>query len=586
MQEQKNHIDIRERAVAYCRYEHEAQFRQEVESLLAEDNVEELFDRFYAHLSFGTGGLRGIIGGGYNRMNFFVVRRVSEGLARYLCRAQEGRLSAVISYDSRRFSRDFAEQAAAVFAAHGIHVYFFPSLRPTPELAFAIRRLSANCGIMITASHNPPNYNGYKVYWNDGSQIIPPHDQGILDEINSITEAMTAPDFSTVLQQGKVEYLDDETDDAFIAASRSVSICPELFEQENIRLAYTALHGTGSVIMEKLFADSNVELCIVPEQKEPDGEFPTVSSPNPEEATAMKMVLEYASKQGADLVLATDPDSDRLGLAISEAGGYRLLSGNQHGVLLVDYIFHRLAEQSKLPNNAVFANTIVTTDMQQRVLRDLSVSCRQTLTGFKNIADVMRELDHSGNLSDFIMGTEESYGYLIGCHVWDKDAFAAALLTVEMALFYRSKGQSILERLEELYRKHGYFEEETFSFYFAGEKGMQQMRGLMEGLRKVPAERLAGFHVQRILDVQHDVYILPSENKKLAGPGLPFSDVLRYEFNDGNWLAIRPSGTEPKLKVYISASREDDSQQSREEIRKQVIALRRELEKYVKDSIE
>jgi phosphoglucomutase len=532
------------RARDYIAKEKDAGFRAEVEKLLAADDVKALEDRFYRNLEFGTGGLRGVIGGGYNRMNTLVVKSATQGLANYVIKAAGGKkaLSAVIAYDSRHYSAEFAEAAALIFAANGIKAFLFSSLRPTPELSFAIRYLGCDTGIVVTASHNPPQYNGYKAYWNDGAQVIPPHDKGIIAEVNAVTDIKEMPK-DEALSKGLLAVIDKEIDEPYRAMVKSRLFRPALIKEKagEVKIVYTPLHGTGAFHVEKILGDLGLNIITVPEQREGNGDFPTVSFPNPEEAAALDMAIKLARKEQADVVMATDPDADRFGIAVrTTAGDYALVTGNQMGVLLEDYIFHSLKELGKLPAKPLMVNTIVTTGMQKRLAESYGAGCVEVLTGFKWIADVMRKCDSGEKAETFVFGTEESYGYLVENEVRDKDGVSAAALCAEMTLYWRSKGKSLLDRLEELYLICGYWQEMGISKYFQGPEGPGIMNGIMEEYRKNPPASLGGIKITKVRDIKN------------GAEGLPPSDVLQFFLEDGTIVSARPSGTEPKIKFYAT----------------------------------
>jgi phosphoglucomutase len=541
---------IAERAKDYIAREHDAGFRAEVEKLLAAEDWKELEDRFYRDLEFGTGGLRGVIGGGYNRMNTLVVKSATQGLASYLLKTfpeKAGKMSAAIAYDSRHYSVEFAEAAALVFAANGITASLFSSLRPTPELSFAIRKLGCDTGIVVTASHNPPKYNGYKAYWNDGSQVIPPHDVGIIEEVGKVK---TIKEISNqeALDKGLLKIIDREIDEAYQAMVKSRLFRPDLIKEKagEVKIVYTPLHGTGAMHVEKVLGDLGLKVITVPEQREGDGDFPTVSFPNPEEAAALDMAIKLGLKEKADVVMATDPDADRFGIAVpNKEGGFTLVTGNQMGVLLADYIFLSLKEFGRLPKDAAMINSIVTTGMQKKVAEYYGGECVECLTGFKWIADVMRKWEQGGaGAKSFVYGTEESYGYLVETEVRDKDGVSAAALTAEMTLYWRGKGMSLLDRLDALYAICGYWQELGISKYFQGPQGPAIMKGIMENYRKNPPAALGGIDVIKVRDIEH------------GADGLPPSDVLQFFLSDGTIVSARPSGTEPKIKFYASCRAE------------------------------
>jgi phosphoglucomutase len=539
---------ITERAKDYIAREKDASFRKEVEALLAAANFKELEDRFYRNLEFGTGGLRGVIGGGYNRMNTLVVKSATQGLATYLLKAfperarTPGSLSAVIAFDSRHYSVEFAEAAALIFAANGIKCWLFSSLRPTPELSFAIRHLDCDTGIVVTASHNPPQYNGYKAYWVGGAQVIPPHDKGIIAEVNAVTE-IKEMGRKEALEKGLLAVIDKEIDEPYQAMVRSRLFRPDLIKEKGgeVKIVYTPLHGTGALHVESVLGSLGLKVITVPEQREGNGDFPTVSFPNPEEAAALEMAIKLGIKEKADVVMATDPDADRFGVAVPSGTGseFTLVTGNQMGALLADYIFLSLKETGKMPPKPAMINSIVTTGMQKRVAEHYGARCFECLTGFKWIADVMAKCEKDGSAS-IVFGTEESYGYLVENEVRDKDGVSAAALTAEMTIYWRSKGKSLLDRLNELYGICGYWEEIGISKYFQGPEGPAIMQGIMEGYRKNPPKSLGGIEVERVRDLKN------------GAEGLAPSDVLQFFLKDGTVVSARPSGTEPKIKFYAS----------------------------------
>lgn len=553
---------IRDRAQTYVTQEQNSDFRSEVERLLSDESgTQELADRFYTDLEFGTGGLRGVIGGGYNRMNTFVIRRATTGLARYVSRfvaserGENAQPSAVIAYDCRRYSDVFALEAARVLCSHGIKTYLFSGLRPTPELSFAVRTLGADTGIVVTASHNPPQYNGYKVYWNDGSQVVAPHDTGIIGEVQAVTDIpgiLTAEDAQ---KQGLLEYIDSTIDDQFIDMVVKQVIRPELFTAyaASLGIVYTPLHGTGAMLMERVFEELGISIDTVPSQRMPDGEFPTVKSPNPEEGEALKAAIEQAKETGAELVLGTDPDSDRLGIAVrSGENDFTLITGNQLGVLLADYILGSLAALDRLPEKPAFVKTIVTTELQRVVAEHHGAQVFDTLTGFKHIAALIRSFEANPGTWNYVMGDEESYGYMIGTEVRDKDAITAAVLTTEMALYHESTGSSVLKRLHELYEQFGYYEERTISAVFPGQDGIATMKGLMEQFRSSPPTEWGGEQVVALRDYQRRITRSIPDGEEEQNIDLPSSNVLQFELLDGSRVSVRPSGTEPKIKFYAS----------------------------------
>jgi phosphoglucomutase len=545
---------ITERAKDYINREKDAGFHGEVEKLLAAEDWKELEDRFYQNLEFGTGGLRGVIGGGYNRMNTLVVKSATQGLANYVRRAFPEKasktgdkgLSAAIAFDSRHYSTEFAEAAALIFAANGIKAYLFSAMRPTPELSFAIRHLGCDTGIVVTASHNPPKYNGYKAYWNDGAQVIAPHDKGIIAEVNAVTEIKELSR-EEALKTGMLCIIDKEVDEPYKAMVKIKMFRPSLIKEKagEVEIVYTPLHGTGALHVEGVLGDLGLKVITVPEQREGNGNFPTVAFPNPEEAAALDMAIKLGIKEKADVVMATDPDADRFGIAVPDsAGNFTLVTGNQMGTLLGDYIFLSLKETGKMPDKPLMVNTIVTTGMQKRVAAGYGVECVEVLTGFKWIADIMRKCDSGEKAGTFLYGTEESYGYLVENEVRDKDGVSAAALTAEMTLYWRNKGKSLLDRLNELYIEYGYWQELGISKYFQGPEGTGIMQGIMEEYRRNPPATLGGIKVLKVRDI------------KDGADGLPPSDVLQFFLEDGTIVSARPSGTEPKIKFYATCCAE------------------------------
>ncbi|MCL2183330.1 MAG: phospho-sugar mutase [Chitinispirillia bacterium] len=549
---------LTKKANDYISLEKDPFFRGQVEKLLAEQDWAELNDRFYTDLEFGTGGLRGVIGGGFNRMNMFTVSRATQGLANYIVKAVPAGASAVIAYDSRKFSDSFALQAALVLAANGIKTYLFTSLRPTPELSFAVRQFGASAGIVVTASHNPSEYNGYKVYWNDGCQVTAPHDTDIIKEVLAVGDAVRVIEKDAALSSGKLVMVDKEVDVPFIDMVKSCAIRPKLLKDggKDLKVVYTPLHGTGAVPVDTALREMGVNVIFVEEQREPDGDFPTVDYPNPEEASAMKLSLDLAQKVGADLVLGTDPDADRLGTAAPDNGKYVLITGNQLGALLADYIFSACKEMGKMPARPAFIKTIVTTELQRLIADDYGAASFDVLTGFKYIGEKIREFETGSEGYKYMFGGEESYGYLVNTSCRDKDAVSASTMTVEMALYHKSHGRTLHDQLRAIWKKYGYFREALISKTFKGESGLNTMKGLMEKLRKNPPALFAGQKVSLVKDYSDGTTFTPSANSREKNIGLPSSNVLQFVLEDGSIVTVRPSGTEPKIKFYISCRSE------------------------------
>ncbi len=573
---------LSQKAKDYISLEQDPFFRGQVEQLLEKQDWTELNDRFYTDLAFGTGGLRGVIGGGYNRMNPFTVRRATQGLANYIKKAVPAeKASAVIAYDSRNFSDHFALQAALVLAANGIKTYLFTSLRPTPELSFAVRQLKATTGIVVTASHNPPEYNGYKVYWDDGAQVVAPHDTGIIKEVRAVTNDISVVTKEDALASGSLVMIDKEVDGPFIQMVKDQSIRPALVKEKgkDLKVVFTPLHGTGTMPVETALKDMGIEVIFVEEQKKPDGNFPTVKYPNPEEASAMKLSLDLARKVGADLVLGTDPDADRLGIAAPDKGDYVLITGNQLGALLADYIFSSRKEMGKLPAKPAFVKTIVTTELQRLIAQEYGALIYDTLTGFKYIGEKIREFESEENGPSYVFGGEESYGYLVNTEVRDKDAVSAATMTAEMTLYHRTQGRTLLDQLRIIWKKYGYFQEALISKTFKGESGLKTMNELMEKLRKNPPAVFAGKKVLAVKDYREGTTFDPSAGTTEKNINLPSSNVIQFILEDESVVTARPSGTEPKIKFYASCRSEKGMElnQAMDVVAKKIEAISAEL---------
>ncbi len=554
-----NEQEILERANQYISEEKDESFRSEVEALVAKKDMAELEDRFYQSLEFGTGGLRGVMGGGTNRMNTLNISKATQGLATYIIKAfpeeaKAGTLSACIAYDSRNNHDKFSDITARVFAANGIKAYLFTGMRPTPELSFAIRKLGCKTGVVVTASHNPPKYNGYKAYWADGAQVVEPHDKGIIDEVNAVKEVKLISR-EDAIKQGKLVLIDKEIDNKFHAMIKAELYRPDLIKEKasSVKVVYTPLHGTGAMHVEKVLGDLGLNVITVPEQREGDGNFPTVEKPNPEEAPALKMSVELAKKEKADVVMATDPDADRFGTAFPDKdGNYVLVSGNQMGALLADYVLLSKKEFNKMPANPVLIRSIVTSPFVDAIAKSYGVTAREVLTGFKWIAFEEGEMEKAGK-EHYVFGLEESYGYLVETACRDKDGVSAAAMCAEMTLYWASKGKSLLEHLNDLYKKHGYFEDRAISRYFEGISGPKIMGGIMTRLRTEGLTSLGGKKVLTIRDVQQQVSFDPANPSKKEKLPFPKSNVLQFFLEGGTIVSARPSGTEPKIKFYINS---------------------------------
>ncbi|WP_411348158.1 phospho-sugar mutase [Paenibacillus sp. WLX2291] len=522
------------------------QTKQELQSL--DGQVSELEDRFYRDLEFGTGGLRGVIGAGSNRMNSYTVGRATQGLAEYILSVHngEGKPSVVIAHDSRHFSPEFSLEAALVLAGNGIVAKLFPSLRSTPELSFAVRNLKATGGIVITASHNPPEYNGYKVYNNNGGQLVPDEAEQVIAKIRDIDSFASIKRISReeAEQQGLLVWLGNDEDEAFLDAVTSISVNRELLAGDagqNLNIIYTPLHGTGNrPVKEGLKRLGFTNVTIVEQQQEPDGNFSTVKSPNPEEREAFTLAIELGEKIGADILIGTDPDSDRMGAVVKDPSGkYFVLTGNQSGAIMIHYYLSQLQEQGKLPSNGAVVKTIVTSEMGAAIAEYYHATVYNTLTGFKYIGEKMDQFEASGEHT-FLFGYEESYGYLAGNYARDKDAVVAALLISEAAAYYKQQGKTLYDVLQELYDQFGFFLEGLESRTLKGKDGVAQIQGIMENWRTNSPSEIGGVQVSEALDYSKGLNGLPKEN------------VLKFMLADGSWFCLRPSGTEPKIKVYFA----------------------------------
>lgn len=520
------------------------------ELLSVQDQPEEINDRFYRDLEFGTGGLRGVIGAGTNRMNVYTVGKATQGMASYLLMHADGKPQSVaIAHDSRNKGVNFAKESAAVLAANGIKAYLYSELMPTPALSFAVRHLGCDAGICVTASHNPAKYNGYKAYGNDGCQVTSDMADGIMAEIGKldIFTDVKCMDFDKAVAEGLIEYIGDDTVTAFLDAVYTQSLKGDA---SNLKVVYTPLCGSGKrcvlSILDRIGV-KNVE--VVPEQSEPDGNFPSCPYPNPEFREALQKGLELCEKVNPDLLLATDPDCDRVGIAVNQKGEYELLSGNEVGILLLDFICKIRTEKGTMPKTPVHVTTIVSTDMVDPIAADYGVEIRRCLTGFKYIGDIIAELEAEGRPESYIFGFEESYGYLSGGYVRDKDAVNASMLICEMASYYKEKGMTLVDAMHALYEKYGYYSNETYNFSFEGEDGMKTMAGMMDRLRRGAPSEIAGFKVLSSSDYETSVR---KDASGESGITLPKSNVLAYNLEGGSKFTVRPSGTEPKIKIYIS----------------------------------
>ncbi len=530
----------------------------------------EVEDRFYRELEFGTGGMRGKIGAGTNRMNFVTVAKATQGIADFLNKKYNGEaISAAIAYDSRNMSKEFASKTASVFASNNIKVYLFESLRPTPELSFAVRHYGCKAGVVITASHNPPEYNGYKVYDQYGGQVVED-----ADEIISMINKVNLKDIKlTTESNDNIVIIGNELDTIYINEVKKLSIRDDV--DKNLKIIYTPLHGTGNMPVRRVLDELGYKnVLVVKEQEIPDPMFSTVKSPNPEEISAFEIAIKRAEELSGEIIIGTDPDCDRVGLVVKDSEGqYVPLNGNQTGALLLNYVLSSLDEKGMIPENAAVVKTIVTSEIGRAIASMYNVASFDTLTGFKYIAELMQKFEDTKSNS-FIFGYEESYGYLAGTFVRDKDAVIASMLICEMAAYYKKNGKTLLEGLKDIYRKHGYYIEETISITFAGVSGQSKMKAIMENFRENKLFSIAGKNIPYVYDYKMGISLnlVTGKTEELS---YPKSDVLKFCFEDGSWLVLRPSGTEPKLKVYFSINEENESKSTQvlENIKKEILSI-------------
>ncbi len=533
---------------------YDAATKESIQHLIDSGNITELTDSFYRDLEFGTGGLRGVLGVGSNRMNRYTVGAATQGLCNYLNAAfPNGDISVAIAHDSRRMSPEFARLVADIFSANGIKVYLFSSLRPTPELSFAIRQLGCQSGIVVTASHNPPEYNGYKVYWGDGGQVVAPHDKGIITEVNKVT---SVDDIKFEGVPERIHMIDEEIDAPYVERVKSNAVNPDVIKrQADLNIVYTPIHGTGITLVPRVLdalGFNNVH--IVEQQATPDGNFPTVKSPNPEERAAMQLALDLANSLNADLVMATDPDADRVGAgARNHHGEFELLNGNQMASLIIYYLLNAWKDAGKLTGKEFVAKTIVTTDLIDQMCKNYGVTCHNTLTGFKYIAEVIRELEGK---EQFIAGGEESYGYLIGDFVRDKDAIASCAIIAELTAYAKDQGKSLFDMLMAMYQENGFYYESLVSLTKKGKSGAEEIQQMMADFRANPPKSIAGSPVVRVDDykalTRMDAKSGQTSAIEAGKMGIESSNVLQFFTEDGTKVSARPSGTEPKIKFYVS----------------------------------
>ena len=544
--------------------------KKELESIKGNDK--EIEDRFYKDLEFGTAGLRGVIGAGTNRMNKYTVGKATQGLANFILKEGTQNKGVAIAYDSRHMSKEFSEETALCLNANGIKTFVFESLRPVPELSFTVRKLGCTAGVMITASHNPPEYNGYKVYWDDGAQIVPPKDKQIIDEVNAITDFSTIKtmDKKEAVEKGLYVQIGKEVDDDFVNTLKSLVLNPDVIkkEQDDVTIVYTPLHGAGNVPVQRVLKELGfTHVYVVPEQEKPDGDFPTVSYPNPEDKKAFKLALELAEKVNADVVLATDPDSDRLGVySKDENGEYVPYTGNMSALLIAEYELSQKKEKGLLPKNGAIITTIVSSNMTKDLAKEYGLTMFETLTGFKWIGEKIRQFEENNNNYVYEFGFEESYGCLISPHARDKDGISAVMALCEATAYYKSKGITLWEQMLNIYKKYGFYKEGQVSITLKGADGAEQIKAMMEKMRKNPPKKLGSYDVLEVRDYKEHTIVKADGTK--GKTDLPTSNVLYYDLNDNSWCCVRLSGTEPKIKFYMGVKGKsmEEAEQKLEEL--------------------
>lgn len=552
--------------------------KEELKSIAGDEK--EIEERFYMDLEFGTAGLRGIIGAGTNRMNVYTVRKATQGLANYICSVDGQSRGVAIAYDSRRMSPEFADVAALCLAANGIKAYVFESLRPTPELSYAVRKLGCIAGINITASHNPPEYNGYKVYWEDGAQITPPHDTGIMAEVKKVTDYSTVKtmELDAAKAAGLYQVIGADIDDPYIAELKKLVLHQDCIDKvaADMKIVYTPLHGTGNIPVRRVLKELGFpNVYVVPEQELPDGEFPTVSYPNPEAAEAFELGLALGKKVDADLILATDPDADRLGVYVkdSKTGEYHSLTGNMSGCLIGDYVIGQRKELQGLPADGAFIRSIVSTNMADAIANYYGIRLIEVLTGFKFIGQKILEFEKTGK-GTYLFGMEESYGCLTGTYARDKDAIVASMTLCEAAAYYKTKNMTLWDAMLAMYEKYGYYKDDVTSITLKGIEGLAKIQTIMNTLRENAPAEIGGYKVTAIRDYKNDT-ITDTATGDVKPTGLPSSNVLYYEMTDDAWVCVRPSGTEPKVKFYlgVKGTSLEDADEKSAALSKAVLAM-------------
>ena len=546
--------------------------RQELLSIKNDEN--EIKERFYKDLEFGTAGLRGIIGAGTNRMNKYTVTKATQGLANYIKKVGKQDKGVAIGFDSRHFSPEFSMWAALCLNANGIKTYRFDTLRPTPVLSFAVRELGCVVGIVVTASHNPPEYNGYKVYWEDGAQIVPPIDGEIINEVNAITDysEIKMMNLDEAVSKGLYNVIGEDIDNKYINTLKKLVLNPEIIKEhaKDLKIVYTPLHGTGNIPVQTILKELGFEnVYVVPEQEKPDGNFPTVSYPNPEDPKAFALAIELAKKVDADIILANDPDADRLGVFVknNKTNDYEMFTGNMSALFIAEYELSQKKEKGLLPSNGAIVTTIVSSDLTKAIAKEYNMKLFEVLTGFKWIGEKIKQFQQN-NTYEYVFGFEESYGCLVGTHARDKDGIVAVMATCEAAAYYKSKGISCLEQMENIYKKYGYYKEGQTALTFKGIEGAEKIKNMMEKLRKNPPTELAGMKVLEFRDY------LTKEVKNFrtnttSETELPISNVLYFDLENSSWCCVRPSGTEPKIKFYygVCTGSNEESLQKLQDLR-------------------
>ena len=550
------------------------------ELLEIKGNDEEIKDRFYKELEFGTAGLRGVIGMGTNRMNKYTVGKATQGLANYIIEQGTQDKGVAISYDSRRMSDEFSLQTALILNANGIKTYLFEKLRPVPELSFTVRQLGCTAGIMITASHNPPKYNGYKVYWDDGSQIVAPRDKDIIAKVRAISDFKEIRTISKeeAINKGLFNVVGTEMDDKYINTLKSLVLNPEIVREEGkkLKIVYTPLHGTGNTVTSRLLKELGFEnVYVVPEQEKPDGNFPTVDYPNPEDKKAFKLALELAKKVDADVVLANDPDADRLGIYAKDTktGEYMTYTGNMSALLIAEYRISQMKQKGLLPADGMFITTIVSSELAKAIAKNYGLECIEVLTGFKNIGAVIKKAEEKKDKT-YVFGFEESYGCLIGDYARDKDGISAVMSLCEAAAYYKSKGMTLWDQMMKIYEKYGFYKEDQVSIVLEGADGAEKIKSMMTNMRNNLPEKIGKYKVIEFKDVELDEIknLVTGEQRKT---GLPKSNVLYYELENNAWCCVRPSGTEPKIKLYmgVKADSMESAEKDLEELKDAMVRL-------------